>query len=63
MDEKIPKVKKWKGCVHKLTLPLYARREKSWISTQKISGRMTYICIKCGAFLDKGFVEREDKNE
>ncbi len=60
MEETIPKLKKREGCVHKLTLPLYARDEKSWISTQKITGRMTYICIKCGAFLDKGFVEIED---
>ena len=47
-----------KGCVHKLTLPLYARGD-SWTSTQKITGKMIYICIKCGVLLDKGFVDRK----
>jgi len=46
-------------CTHKLTLPLYARGEKSWESTQKITGKMIYICTKCGATLDRGFVERD----
>ncbi len=58
--QKVPTLKPYKGCKHKLSLPLYARGEKNWISTQKISGKMTYVCIKCGAFLDKGFVERKD---
>lgn len=59
-DEKIPTLPKRKGCVHKLTLPLYARDEKNWISSQKITGRMIYICTKCGSLLDKGFIERDD---
>lgn len=63
VKETVPNVKKWKGCVHKLTLPLYARGEKSWESTQKISGTMIYICIKCGMTLEKGFVEKDVKNE
>ena len=46
-------------CNHKLTLPLYARREKSWESTQKLTGKMVYICTKCGTILDKGFIERD----
>ncbi len=48
-----------KKCNHKLTLPLYARGEKSWESTQKLTGKMVYICTKCGEILDKGFVERD----
>jgi len=36
-------VKKTK-CIHKLTLPLYARGD---------------ICTKCGAILDRGFIERD----
>ena len=49
-------------CNHKLTLPLYARDQGKgvWASTQKIKGKMIYICTKCGAVLDKGFVERDD---
>ena len=58
--EKVPTLKPYKGCKHKLTLPLYAREEKNWISSQKITGRMIYICTKCGGLLDKGFIERED---
>lgn len=57
--EKLPSIKPYKGCKHKLTLPLYARGA-SWTSTQKITGRMIYICTKCGSFLDKGFIGRED---
>ena len=33
------------------------------VRPKKISGDMRYICIKCGAFLDKGFVESDVKNE
>ncbi len=58
--EKIPNLPIRKGCVHKISLPLYARGEKQWISTKKIEGRMTYICIKCGAYLDRGFTELND---
>lgn len=50
-------------CTHKLTLPLYARGEKSWESTQKLAGQMIYICTKCGMILDKGFVERDVLDE
>jgi len=50
-------VKKTK-CIHKLTLPLYARGEK-WISSKKVTGEMIYICTKCGAILDRGFIERD----
>lgn len=61
--EKIPSIKPYKGCKHKLILPLYARdqSENKWITTQKLTGRMIYICTKpdCGALLDKGFVERD----
>lgn len=48
-------------CVHKLTLPLYARdqAENKWITTKQLRGKMVYICIKCGAILDTGFVERK----
>lgn len=46
-------------CNHKLTLPLYARGEKSWESTQKLTGKMIYICTKCGVILDRGFIERD----
>ena len=55
--ETIPTLPTRKGCVHKISLPLYARGEKEWISTKKINGKMTYVCIKCGAYLDKGLVE------
>jgi len=47
-------------CQHKLTLPLYARDEKKWISSKKLMGQMIYICTKCGAILDRGFVERDE---
>ena len=49
-------------CNHKLTLPLYARDQNKgvWTSTQKLVGQMIYICTKCGATLDRGFVERDD---
>lgn len=59
--EKIPTLKPRKGCNHKLTLPLYARdqSENKWITTQKLTGKMIYICTKCRALLDKGFVERD----
>lgn len=46
-------------CNHKLSLPLYARRERTWISTKNLTGKMIYICIKCGTILDTGFVERK----
>ena len=51
---------KEKKCNHKLTLPLYARGENNWISSQKLTGKMIYICTKCGAILDKGLIERKD---
>lgn len=57
--KKIPTLKPYNGCQHKLTLPLYARSD-SWESTQKLTGKMIYICTKCGALLDKGFIERKD---
>lgn len=50
---------KTKKCKHKLTLPLYARREDSWISTKQLIGKMVYICTKCNAILDRGFKERD----
>lgn len=61
-EEKIPTLKQRKGCVHKLSLPLYARDQGKgvWTSTQNITGKMIYICIKCGALLDKGFVVRDE---
>lgn len=58
--EKVPTLKPYDGCQHRLTLPLYARGD-SWTSTQKITGKMIYICTKCGALLDRGFIKREDK--
>lgn len=58
--EKIPTLPTRKGCNHKISLPLYARGNKEWISTKKIQGKMTYICIKCGAYLDRGFTELTD---
>lgn len=62
--ENIPKLpKRKKGCIHKISLPLYARKEKNWISSKQITGRMIYICVKCGSLLDKGFVERDDPFE
>ncbi len=61
--EKIPTLEPRKGCEHKLTLPLYARGEKNWISSKNLTGKMIYICTKCGALLDKGFVERKAINK
>lgn len=50
-------------CNHRLTLPLYARDQMKgiWTSTQKIKGKMVYICTKCGATLDKGFIVRDEE--
>lgn len=50
---------KQRTCEHKLMLPLYARGKDFWESSQKIAGKMVYICTKCGAILDKGFIERD----
>lgn len=53
-------------CNHKITLPLYAREKRNWISLKKIKGKMSYICSKCGTIFNKGFIEiNEDevKNE
>lgn len=47
-------------CNHQLSLPLYARSDRSWLSSKKILGKMVYVCTGCGAILDKGFVERND---
>ena len=48
-------------CIHKLTLPLYARDQNkgAWKSTQQLTGQMIYVCTKCGVILDRGFVERD----
>ncbi len=51
--EKIPTLEPRKGCSHKNSDPLYARGEKSWTSTQKINGTMTYVCYDCGSFFRK----------
>lgn len=57
-ENKVPSIKPYKGCKHKLSLPLYARGD-TFISSKKITGFMIYICTKCGAILDKGFKERK----
>jgi len=41
------------NCKHENMLSLYARGEKSWISTQKLCGDMVYVCKDCGAVLEK----------
>jgi len=53
MEDKIPKLKENKNCKHNNSNPLYLRREKNWISTQKILGYMVYCCLDCKAFFIK----------
>jgi len=47
-------------CKHKQKLPLYARQQKDngrWISTQKIKGKMIYVCMICKKLLEEELVE------
>ena len=46
-------------CKHKNKLSLYGRGEKSWISTQKLSGNMIYVCEDCGAILEEKLIEKK----
>lgn len=50
-------------CKHKDHLPLYGRDQKSgskqWISSQSVCSTMIYMCLDCGAILQKKMVERK----
>lgn len=54
---------KERKCNHKLTLPLYARGERNWVSSKKLKGKMIYICTKCKMIFDKGFLEIDEGEE
>ena len=58
-------LKQNKKCDHKRGLPMYGRSERSWISTQKILGKMVYVCPDCGAFFKRDIevVEQVSKKE
>lgn len=50
---------KQEKCDHKNSLPLYGRSQNGWVSTQKITEKMIFICEDCGIL----FKKIEDKKE
>lgn len=52
------------GCKHNgKVLPFYARNQMSrkgtWISSKSICGVMIYVCMDCGAVLEKGLIKKK----
>ena len=43
--EKIPKLKPWEGCYHKITRKLYFQRGGKWVTTEYS------ICEECGSLI------------
>lgn len=41
------------NCKHENTWALYARDEKTWISTKSLCGNMIYVCSDCRAITEK----------